>query len=585
MGGSVMKRKIVWLVVSCMMVAVLVLASCSSAEEDEVIPPPLAEEEVAPPAVEEPEYGGVFYYCLPIGPQYFDQSVGSLHLAITTMLTNDGLVQGDWAKGLAGTGETKWYHYMLPPQKLLTGGVAESWEFLDNQTLIFHIRPGIHFHDKPPVNGRELNARDVVDTIEHIWANPSSGYSDYPYESISTPDEWTLEVKLSLENLSSFWGASALGTMIYPSEMIGENGDLSDWTDSIGTGPFILVDYVEHSAVTFVRNHNYWMKDPLHTENQLPYLDGLKWLVITDSPTWMSAIRTGRIDHLGPWTAFGWEDGKDLIQTNPELKWLRWTTGATALFWRVDKPGLPFQNKKVRQALAMAIDNQEISDVLYGGNAEILAWPWLPTPEHSDAYIPLGELPVSTRELFEYHPDKAKRLLAEAGYPDGFQTEIVCYSDHVDQLSLVKAHWAEIGVDLEINVMDPGTFYSTVTEHEHKQMVSADISMIAPMYTYLDGPYNLSGVDDPHLNDVWPAVKTSFPDEAKERNLLKDATEYVLDQVYLLQLPAPYYYTFWQPWVKGYHGEFAVGYVNCAHNFQKYIWLDLDLKEKLTGRR
>ena len=88
----------------------------------------------------------------------------------------------------------------------------------------------------------------------------------------------------------------------------------------------MLTDYVTGSSATFVRNPEYWQNDPLNPENQLPYLDGCKWLIIPDLATRVSAMRTGKADILCS-PALEWEDGEDLIRSNPELEYLRKNRG------------------------------------------------------------------------------------------------------------------------------------------------------------------------------------------------------------------------------------------------------------------
>ena len=151
---------------------------------------------------------------------------------------------------------------------------------------------------------------------------------------------------------------------------------MKDWRNSVGTGPFILTDYVSGSAITFIRNPHYFGKDPLHSQNQLPYLDGVKMLIIPDISTYLAALRTGKLDML---PAVSWEDAASLIKTNPDLKYNTRYQTPTFPVGRVDKQDLPFKDIKVRQALNMAIDKQAILKAYFGGHAALLGYPWPPT--------------------------------------------------------------------------------------------------------------------------------------------------------------------------------------------------------------
>jgi peptide/nickel transport system substrate-binding protein len=255
---------------------------------------------------------------------------------------------------------------------------------------------------------------------------------------------------------------------------------------------------------------------------------------------------------------------------------------------RMDNPDLPWYDIRVRHALAMAIDNEELLNAYYGGEGALLSWPISAVlVEWADIHIPLNELPESIRELFEYHPDKARQLLAEAGYPDGFKTEIVCSSAYADLLSVIKEYWANIGVELELLVKDAAVYSSIRVRKTHKQMIVAPLSGALPFKFYVTGPgkvWNMSIVDDPVINEAYEAISVDYFDEPKRRQLMKEMIPYMLEQEYFFQFPGTYVYNFWQPWIKSYHGESYVGYTN-FYSYCNYIWLDQDLKEEMTGTR
>jgi len=619
-----MKSKIIWVAMSCLMVATLLLMSCGTAEEEEEVTPPPAEEEEEPAPSEEeqpsqpeeeeadtvkwrgtradgtvvekllekPKYGGVLTQVLTSSPTGFDEVYGSPSFPPTAHLTNEEMLEGDWTKGPTGTGETTWRQHMFPAPFTHTGCLAESWERPDENTIVFHIRKGVHFHNKPPTNGREMTADDVVFSFNRLWDTPTCYmYMAYPrqthFESITAPDKWTVVIKCLPGKTGLVWEMVADHAKVVPPEVVQQYGDMNNWEVACGTGPFILTDYVPGSAATFERNNNYWMKDPFFPGNTLPYLDGVKWLIISDVSTMLSAMRTGKIDLLCQYHgALAWEDAESLIKTNPELKYAKYFGGvAPCLHGRHDTA--PFDDKRVRQALALAIDNKAIAESYYGGNAEILCGPIAPMVEFEDIYTPLEELPQTTRELFEYHPDKAKQLLTEAGYPDGFKTEIVCLTSDIDMLSIVKDYWAKIGVELDIQVKEPAVWVSMLQQKKYQQMISFAVTYTLPfkfVFTRPGNMYNGSIVNDPQLNEVMTEVDASYFDEAKRRQLMKDIAPYMIESCYWVQLPGPYLYTFWWPWVKGYNGEAKVGYDHYS-DIARYIWVDQDLKEKMIGKR
>jgi len=606
-----MKKKIVWLMLSCLMVAALLLASCGPAAEEEeevVVPPPVEEEEgVAPPkeeevapSPEEPKYGGILTIAWFTGPYYFDEAFGHVYFATQNFFTNEGLTMGDWTKGPAGTGEAGWNHIMTAPINLVTGSLAESWDTTEPGKFVFHIRKGVHWHNVPPTNGREMTADDIVFTLRRLFTYEKSMWLGVPpaymgvaqdgktiEEVVYQTDDWTVVVEFDPTKKQLFdWITQHM--KMYPRDMVEEYGDLNDWRRTCGTGPYVIVDYVDDSSITYERNPKYWMKDPIGPGkgNQLPYPDGLKYLVIPDASTVQAALRTGKIDWMYP---VAWEDAQQLLKTAPNLKYLRYEPLAVNLIGgRLDKPELPFTNVKVRQALQMAIDRVTIRDTMYGGEGEILNWPGRNVPEYKDLYIPVEELPENVRELFEYNPEKARQLLAEAGYPNGFKTDIVCTTGHVDLLSIVKDYWEDIGVELEISVKQPGAYSAMTYNKSYPEMiVNNDVDTPYNMSRLAPGgaQFNYINIDNPVLDEAQNACYANWLDADKLVEIYKPLIPYILEQSYYLSLPVGKLYQFWQPWIKNYHGEYEVGYMACFFNWSYFVWIDQDLKEEMTGKR
>ncbi|MFC1861979.1 ABC transporter substrate-binding protein, partial [Chloroflexota bacterium] len=547
------------------------------------------------PVVEGPKYGGKLVFVWGRGNYGFDDATAPPPKCYPMTLTNETLITGDWAKGLGGTGKASWQFSSIFEPSLETGLIAESWELPDKDTIIYHIRKGIYWQDKPPANGRELTAEDVAFNItRHFEITPTSTvHKRLPgwFVSATATDKWTVVVKgkdsEKARTTDAFMRISDYMRMLSP-EVIEQYGDMRDWRNVIGTGPYLLDDFQAAMSWTHKRNPNYWRTDPLHPGNELPYIDTITTLVIVDPSTRLAALRAHKVDIAHKFATVALEDGLTIIETNPEIEYAKISRGDMPMIsMRLDTK--PFDDIRVRRALHMSIDFEAILNDYYEGQAEYPVFLNEPVAAYQDAYTPLEEMPDSIKETFSYNPEKAKQLLAEAGYPNGFSTEIVCIPEDVDQLSIVKSYWEDIGVDLKLDPRDFATYTSIVVPHNHKMMSFRQQGMGAPkVLNALQPGYqtNDSLVDDPFINEKKGEIFKfeNMNDFALQMKLLKEMQLHALEQVYWVQLPASFVFSMWQPWVKDYHGEVSVGYIN-YFTFAQYLWIDQDLKEEMTGRR
>ncbi|MFC1989318.1 ABC transporter substrate-binding protein [Chloroflexota bacterium] len=577
-----MKKKFTWLIVSCLLVTALVLSSCTSAEE------PTAT------IAKVPKYGGELTVVLERPTLGFDDVYQVAWRTDSTHFTSDQLLIGDWAKGPGGTGEASFSQNDFT-LLYMTGNLAESWEIPDPDTVVFHIRKGIKWQDKPPVNGREFVAEDMAFSLRRACTTKGSYmHQNYPgwFESATAPDKYTLVIKGhdSEKNRTATVFENIVSTVraVAP-EVIEKYGDQKDWKNVVGTGPYIIVDYVPQSSATFDRHPDYHMMDPLHPKNRLPYPDKLRWLVIQDKSTYLSAMRTGKVDVLAVNNQVDYEQAALLMKTNPELQYKKTIkAGIWSIHGRMDTK--PFDDIRVRRALQMAINNQEIADTYYGGEAELITWPVSPIQEFKSLgmYVSLEELPESTRELFEYHPDKAKQLLVEAGYPDGFKTNILIYEPMIELMEIYKAYWEKIGVELELNVKEYSVYRSMMGAKTYDQMCIAVKSTGSPMKFITQKPghsINYSFTDDSYINErvgkIW--AWENMANQEERVKLTRENVLRILDQAYTIQPPNPYLYSFWQPWIGGNYGAYGTGY-HSQYGYVHFTWVDQDIKKQLSGK-
>lgn len=544
--------------------------------------------------VEKPQYGGELVAIATNNPQGFEGVYSTSTNMYTAHVTNESLYEGDWSLGSQGTGEAEFQIRGTLFLDFERPSVATAWERPEPETFIFTIRKGIYWHDKPPVNGREMTPDDVVWTIERImekethYLNPNTTSH---IQSIEATDDWKIIVKCD-EGFGAVVFQNLFDNFVIIAPELGDEGQ-KDWENVVGTGPYMMEEFVEGSSITLVKNPNYWDKDPLHPENTLPYLDGVKWLIMNDVTTQIAAMRTGQADWM---SGIAWEDVADLKASNPDMGWFRKAQAAnlSILYFRLDKPELPFSDIDVRRALAMATDQQSITDDFYGGNAVLFTTPVAPYGEFMDLFIPLEDYPQSVQEQYDYLPEKAEQLLDKAGYPRGsdgvrFKTQVMT-SNHqwrIDILSIVKSQWAEIGVDLEVDVQENSVARSATRGGTFPEMCIQYMSSVAP-YLFLQYqnpetyPANFSQIDCPECDEIAVEIKANnlFNIE-KQNELLKSIYPWIMEQAWSIELPAAYVSFGWQPWVKGYGGEWTVGYSEPG-SFVKYPWIDQNLKAELT---
>lgn len=475
------------------------------------------------------------------------------------------------------------------PTEAMRGELAEKWEWKQNPLqLIVTLRKGVMFPEKPGVmNARELVADDIVYTFNRLNSSPKkiAGYFDY-VSSIEAKDKYT--VVFNMKEYNAEW-AYRFGYGYYsgiiPREVVEaapDNAGARDWKKVNGTGPFMLTDYVAGNSHVYTKNPNYWDKEKIAgTEYKLPFVDKVTYRIIKDEATVVTAFRTGKLDML---ETVRWQNVESLKKSNPQIQWHRYLAmGGQYLAMRVDTK--PFDDVRVRRALNMAVNKKEIVDSYYNGNAELFAYP--EHPEYVGYFEPLESMPDSVKELFTYNPDKAKKLLTEAGYPNGFTFKVQvcsCSPEHADLLPLVAGYLEQVGVKMEIEPMEYGAFLSAMTTQKNAPGYFMGNGHTNPTTTLrknfvMGQVWNPSQYNDPAFAAKMDAVYKE-PDEDKRKVMIREMTREIVDKAPYLWLPTAYAYTAWWPWVKNYGGELRAGSVRPGPIYAR-IWVDQEMKKQM----
>jgi peptide/nickel transport system substrate-binding protein len=620
----VTKKKFLWIAVSCMMALSLVLASCETAEEGKVKETEegpevvvITETETGGAVVEEeeevvdpnrPRYGGTIVFLATADISNWNPGSGACQWPSQDGIVLEQITNVDWTRGLAGTGETT-YVEGITDYTFMGPCIAESWETPDVGIWVLTIRQGIHWAYHPDfaasrlVAGRELTADDVVASLEYMRDTPLSctQCSEPGLINAMTAEqtgEWEVTVLTPEAPTTGYlWLMGGGGAQyVWPREFLEQYGTSNEWTDTVGTGPFILEDYVTSSAMKYVRNDNYWAVNPVGPGkgDKMPYPDGITMQIIPDLSTRLAAFRTGKADRLAEMETLTKEDYDYMMKTNPEIQSAQTITAPLQVSGRVDISTDPFSNKKVRHAMMLAIDHPTIVRDLYGGHAELLDSP--SRKLFTTIYTPLEELPEEVQELYGYNPTKAKQLLTDAGYPDGFSVTLLLQNtpEQEQAASLLKDYWDDVGIELELQVLEPSIYIGMWVGHKAEDLFLSNAPggtgalFVRYSMGYFRGPniFNNSHVNDPPGTD--PIIEAAYQNQCKyvmvdypsADAVTKEAYKYCLGEAFLIPMPAPHSWRVWQPWLKNYHGE-GGGY----KFWLKYAWLDQDLKESMTGRR
>jgi peptide/nickel transport system substrate-binding protein len=407
----------------------------------------------------------------------------------------------------------------------LEPALAESYEVSEDGTeYTFYLRDDVVFH-----NGEPFNADSVVLTWERA-ANAEFEYSYYftNADSVEKIDDYTVKVTTPepdstfLRLMADYWA------MIPPQyyEEVGEEGFVEH---PIGTGPFMFVEWVKGDHITMEANPNYWREG-------LPKVQNLVFRPIPESSTRVAAIQTGEVDVVGRLSS---EEAQSLLGV-PNVKVVSYPS--TRIYYiafnnlttGVDQPT---EDPLVRQAMNYAVDVDAIVDALFDGFGQ-----------RATGYVAEGEMGYGVVEPFAYDPDKAKELLAEAGYPDGFEMDFACpagaYIFFEQVCEAVQGYLADVGIETNLEIMESGQYWDLEAEKQLPPLFGDSwSSTLGEAYNRLYGA--LGGFDasysswsDPTIDEFLTEIEQAIDFEERKK-LYEDLQVYMQEDppfIYLYQL-------------------------------------------------
>ncbi len=499
----------------------------------------------SPARAQAPKRGGTLSLRL-WDPPHFDPHLTvsyKTHIALT-------FTHGRLLKHKAGPG-------IQPGTFPIEGDLAESWTQPNETTYVFKLRKGVRWQNKPPVNGRELTADDVVYSVERFRTikGNANAYMLSSLDRVEAVDKYTVKVTLRepfvwLPDML----ANPMAVAVVAKECVEKFGDLRKPETVVGTGPWMLDSYRPNVGYTYVRNPGYFAAG-------LPYLDKVEVTVDEDNASRMAAFIAGKYDlgweNPGIINRVDWVQIKDTLkQKRPRLQTAEFPSNVMShISMRTDQK--PFSDPRVRQAMSLAIDRQAILDATAEGvgvfnppvPAALKEWS-LPVPQ-------LGE----GAKYYKHDPKEAKRLLSQAGYPNGFPASI-CFTTYgstilVDAAQLILKNLKDVGIDSKLDQKEYGAYISTCFYGKFDSLTYGPQTPFLEPDNFLFGQYypgetkNQSHINDPVVADMLIRQRRT-QDVAKRREIINEIQRYLAKQQYYVQIPSGIYIAVWDSALKNY---------------------------------
>ena len=591
-----MKNKFVWLSSSMLIVATMLIASCAttpttsastsvitssatstiSAPVSTLTLPPTSSTSSVSTIIATTTSTGNWWDSLP-QPQYGSTLTFSVNTDITGFdfyLQQGQSISPAWLERLFTDNWTMnptEFAYQLDyrPNDYVAGQVVQNWEFTSPNTFVMQIRQGIYWDNIAPANGREFVASDVVWNYDRMYGlgggfttgSPVASQSNFAdVTSITATGQFTVTTTWNSTNPELIYETiEGPNTPLENPEAVQLWGNVENWHDAVGTGPFILTDFVDGTSATLVKNTNYWGYDERYPQNRLPYLNGISVLIIPQQSTALAAVRAGKIAVID---GISYQDAQAMKQTNPEIQQVA-VPGTVATTINPRNDVAPFNNLSVREAMQLSIDLPTIASGYYGGSCS--PYPATLTDINMTGWgFPYPQWSASLQAEYSYNPTEAKQLLAQAGYPNGFNTDIVAEQGvDMDLLQIAQSYFLAVGIKMSINVMTQAAWMQYVqTNHAQDQIsekingtLGLDFEPLIQLKRFTTGyTSNTSIVNDPVINTYYTSALAAT-NEDTVKQIVTQANDYVAEQHLAVSLLTPTNFAFNQPWIHGYNDK------------------------------
>jgi peptide/nickel transport system substrate-binding protein len=504
-----------------------------------------------------PKRGGVLTRASAWDPPVIDprltQSVGLFQFA---GLTSNRLLRYAFADEATGYNDLS-----------LKGDLAESWQGSPDQRVwTFRLRRGVKWQNVPPLKGRELTAADVKYCFEAYAKEGVQTFTFQEIEAMETPDPHTLRVHLKTPNALFPQNVAEPVAVVFSREVLEEDGDLKK--RMIGTGPYILKEHTRKVRIVLQRNPDYF-------DAGRPYADEYTILSTPDDATRKAAFRTGQSDFL---PAQSPSEVEAIRKTNPNALVQALTPSLTPFGLALAQDRAPFNDVRVRRAISMAIDRQKQVDTVFEGHGILTAGvPWI-------YYQDAKPTPAQLGPYWQYRPAEARKLLAEAGHPNGFETTLFYYEYFPQMTSQVQLVQQDLKRNLNINAkiskLDYTGYYGRYVEGKWDGMAwgfqsghAVGLDERAYVYMHSKSSKNFFRVNDPVIDELTLKLRQT-PDRAEQRATARKIVEREYDQVLRMWMPHGSNFVLFQPHLRNVAGGVLRGTIGYGSPTIARLWID-----------
>ena len=464
----------------------------------------------------------------------------------------------------------------------IAGQIAESWEMSEDFTsMTVHLREDVYFQDKTSVGmddeyniygGRQFVASDVKWTYDRLLGLDGAklvqlDMTDWPSElamldAVEVIDDHTVKFHFNTSTeiaINQFM--CAFINLGGPEWDTLTEEQKTDWHYATGTGPFIMTDCIADNSMTFTANPNYFGTDK--DGNKLPYLETVKIVHILDEATRLSSFLSGELDIISTSGALSPDSATVIKSSLSDDEYTEYNTYSPPMGIALKQGNNPVEalsNEKVRLAMQYAIDREALSAFMgfeYPEEFHVMGiW---------NSAIPYSDIDAWDDGLYEsyvtYDPEYAKELLAEAGYPDGFEFDCTIFAMLPEQLfSLAGDYLAEVGIKMNLavgnappdmtsiggNPDDPGCIFSS---YGYESVAIANYGLRSDGFN--NHIHHNDAEIDTMLDEILNAATLS-----DQIATAKELDNYVMSEHYLLELTGSQVNSFWHRGrVQGLHGE------------------------------